>query len=89
VFAPEGLKTRLYHLWQYYDQTKGWQTKSRVGFTLSGGREGGFRGYTFMQNLQAGEWRVKVVTEYDKTVAVQKFTIASEQSNLPPIVQVY
>ena len=89
VFAPEGLKTRLYHLWQYYDQTKGWQTKSRVGFTLSGGREGGFRGYTFMQNLQAGEWRVKVVTEYDKTVAVQKFTIASEQCNLPPIVQVY
>lgn len=89
VFAPSGLKTRLYHRWQYYDKNKGWLTKSRVGFTLSGGRYNGFRGYTYKTNLQAGDWKVSVETETEKTVAVQEFSVKSERSNLTPIVRVY
>jgi len=89
VFAPNGLKTRLYHVWQYHDVKKGWQTKSRVGFTLSGGRYNGFRGYTYKTDLQAGEWKVSVETENDKTVAVQEFSVKVEQSTLTPFVKVY
>jgi hypothetical protein len=89
VFAPSGLKTRLYHVWQYHDKKKGWQTRSKVGFTLSGGRSDGFRGYTYKSDLQAGEWKVSVETENDKTVAVQEFSVKAEQSNLTPFVMVY
>ena len=89
VFAPAGLKTRLYHRWQYYDKNKGWHTKSRVGFSLSGGRYNGFRGYTYKTDLQAGDWKVSVETETHKTVAVQEFSVRVEQSTLTPIVQVY
>jgi hypothetical protein len=89
VFAPNGLKTRLYHVWQFHDKKIGWQTKSRVGFTLSGGRYNGFRGYTYKTDLQAGEWRVSVETENDKTVAVQEFSVKAESSTLTPYVQVY
>jgi hypothetical protein len=89
VFAPSGLKTRLYHVWQFHDKKTGWQTKSRVGFTLSGGRYNGFRGYTYKTDLQAGEWRVCVETENDKTVAVQQFSVKAESSTLTPYVQVY
>ena len=89
VFAPSGLKTRLYHRWQYHDKKKGWLTKSRVGFALSGGRNNGFRGYTYNTNLQAGEWKVSVETENDKTVAVQEFSVKAEPSTLTPYVQVY
>lgn len=58
---------------------------SRIGFTLSGGRYDGFRGYTYKQQLQAGEWKVSVETENEKTVAVQEFTI-TEVKTAPPVV---
>lgn len=89
IFAPKGLKARLYHVWQFHDKKKGWQTKSRVGFALSGGRFNGFRGYTYKTDLQAGEWRVNVETESDKTVAVQEFSVKVESSTLTPYLQVY
>ena len=80
VFAPAGLKTRLYHRWQIYTKKHGWVTTSHIGFSLSGGRYNGFRGYTYKQNLSAGEWRVRVETENEKTIAVQKFTISLVQT---------
>jgi hypothetical protein len=76
VFAPAGLTTRLVHHWQHYD--KGWVTYSRIPFTLSGGRQDGYRGYTYKRNLAPGEWRVKVETEDGRTVAIHRFEIAAE-----------
>lgn len=75
VFAPTGLKTKLYHRWEYYDNKLGWKTQSHIGFDLSGGRHNGFRGYTYKQNLTAGDWRVSVETENGKTIAVHKFSV--------------
>lgn len=89
VFAPKGLKTRLYHVWQYHDKKEGWQTKSRVGFGLSGGRYDGFRGYTYKTGLQAGDWKVMVETENDKTVAVQEFTVETVATTPPLIERIY
>ena len=89
VFAPSGLNTRLYHVWQLYDKKRGWQTQSRIGYTLSGGRQNGFRGYTFKQGLQAGDWRVAVETESNKTVAIQEFSIAQVATKATPIALSY
>lgn len=75
VFAPRGLSARLYHRWQFHDDKRGWVTTSRIGFSLSGGRDNGFRGYTYKQNVQAGEWRVSVETESGRTVAIHTFTV--------------
>lgn len=75
VFAPRGLSTKLYHHWQYYDRQQGWVSTERIGFDLEGGRDGGFRGYTYKQNVSAGEWRVKIETEYGRTVAIHKFVV--------------
>lgn len=89
VFAPNGLKARLYHRWQHYDSKQGWQTMSRIGFTLSGGRYNGFRGYTYKQQLQPGEWRVSIETENEKTVAVVDFTINEVPSSAPAVIMQY
>lgn len=75
VFAPRGLRARLYHHWQYYDSQQGWISTERTGFDLEGGRDGGFRGYTYKQNIPAGEWRVNIETEYGRTVAIHKFVV--------------
>jgi hypothetical protein len=76
IFAPTGLNTRLVHHWQHYDEKTGWQTRSRIAFALTGGRQGGYRGYSFKQNLTAGEWRVAVETEDGRTVAVHRFELS-------------
>ncbi len=83
VFAPAGLNTRLYHRWQYRDPQQGWQSMERMGFGLEGGRDGGFRGYTYKQNVQPGVWRISVETEYGRTVAVHKFLVKPGEPGLP------
>ena len=87
IFAPKGLETRLYHNWQYYDAKKGWQTKSRVGFGLAGGRNNGFRGYTYKQNLAYGEWRVKVETENGRTITVHQFEVEADANHQQRILK--
>ncbi len=77
IFAPSGLSTRLYHRWQHNEEKLGWQTYSHIGFNLVGGREAGYRGYTYKQNLAPGTWRVRVETENGRTVAMHDFEVAA------------
>jgi hypothetical protein len=78
VFAPGGLSTRLYHRWEHYEPIRGWVTVSRKGFGLFGGRNGGFRGYTYKQEVPSGQWRVAVETENGRTVVVHAFTVVTD-----------
>lgn len=78
IFAPSGLTARLYHHWEQDDPKEGWTTRSRIGFGLAGGRQGGYRGYTFKQNLSPGDWRVSVETEDGRTVGVREFSISED-----------
>jgi hypothetical protein len=88
IFAPRGLEARLYHNWQYYDANAGWVTKSRIGFGLAGGRDNGFRGYTFKQNMAFGEWRVNVETENGRTVATHEFSVIKDMSSQEKIPKI-
>lgn len=81
VFAPRGISATLYHRWEHYDEKQGWQSASRIGFGLSGGRNGGFRGYTYKQNIQSGQWRVKVETENGRTLTVYHFNLYTESAD--------
>ena len=76
IFAPAGLKTKLLHDWQLHTK-RGWVLQSRAGFTVSGGRYNGFRGYTYKSNPAAGDWRVIIKTESGKTIAVHNFTVSN------------
>ncbi|WP_047550278.1 DUF2914 domain-containing protein [Methylotenera sp. G11] len=89
VFAPPGLQTRLIHRWQHYDKKSGWTTQSKAGFSLAGGRYGGFRGYTYKSNLAEGDWRVSVETENEKTIAVYSFSVEHVQVAPDSVTQVY
>lgn len=75
VFAPSGLNTQLQHRWERRDQNGKWQFVHEVRFGLSGGRENGFRGYSYKEAPTAGEWRVLIRSETGRTLAVHRFTI--------------
>ena len=76
VFAPSGLSTALRHQWQYFNTTtKMWETRSDVMFTIYGGRDGGFRGYSEKMDPEVGSWRVNVLTEHGQIVGRVHFTV--------------
>jgi hypothetical protein len=62
VFAPTDLRERIVHHWQLRTES-GWKTTDRHGYAIYGGRDGGWRGYTYKRNLTEGEWRIEVKTE--------------------------
>jgi len=76
VFAPTRLTKRIAHEWQYYFERKGeWVVTDRTTYRLTGGRDGGYRGYTFKKNIEMGEWRVDVITDDDQILGRIKFEI--------------
>jgi hypothetical protein len=63
VFAPTKINTTIFHVWYYFDESRGeWMESSRLGFSIAGGRGGGYRGYTVKSGVFPGKWRVDVTT---------------------------
>lgn len=63
VFAPTKLSTTILHEWERYDEgIRAWARSATFGFPITGGRDGGYRGYTLRENVPAGKWRVNVKT---------------------------
>lgn len=76
IFAPSGLSTVILHEWQYYDDaTRTWVTTSILRFGIIGGRDGGYRGYSFKSAPMPGAWRVNVITEYGQLIGRIAFTV--------------
>ena len=78
VFAPARLSTEIFHRWQRYDEEKGvWVDHSRLSYTIEGGRDSGFRGYTLIKNYSDGDWRCVVETARGQVLGSEKFKIES------------
>ena len=83
VFAPTSLNTKIYHQWQYLDPVKNkWVDSSRIELEVSGGREGGFRGYSKKSNLKDGKWRVVIETERNQKLGRITFKIISTKESV-------
>jgi hypothetical protein len=69
VFAPVDLNTIVYHHWFFRtNENNPFIHADRIPIKISGGREGGYRAYSFKQRLDAGDWRVDVETEDGRIV---------------------
>lgn len=76
VFAPTDLKKKIYHRWKWFDENlDDWQTVDKIGYEIVGGRDNGFRGFTYKNNVRAGEWKVEVITEEELVLGVVDFNI--------------
>lgn len=62
VFAPLGVTAALEHRWELREPT-GWRLVYRNRFQSTGGRERGFRGYSWVLNPPPGNWRFIVATQ--------------------------
>ncbi len=88
VFLPSGISTTLYHVWQRRDPKTGkWVTWSRIGFPVRGGRQDGYRGFTFKRNLADGRWQVRVETEGGRVLGLNRFTVETPPEGFEPEFQ--
>ena len=84
VFSPRGLNTRIVHVWQWLDPAKGWQTQQSIPVAIRGGREDGFRTYSFKTAPRPGQWRVNIATSDGRAIGRVRFSV--ETQAVPPAV---
>lgn len=82
LFAPTGMTTKLFHVWEWWDEAKGsWVPRDRIDITsrgaVVGGRDQGFRTWSRKQNIADGDWRVRVLNEADREVGRTRFSVTS------------
>ncbi|MBM3272183.1 DUF2914 domain-containing protein [Candidatus Kaiserbacteria bacterium] len=89
VFAPTGLSTMIEHEWQRFDEQAGeWRTTDTLLFPISGGRDGGYRGYSYKSDVSPGTWRVNVLTGYGQLIARISFRVVAVDTS-PPLTEMY
>ena len=84
VFAPTELTKKIAHEWQFYSETRNeWMVTDRMVYQLTGGRDGGYRGYTFKKNIEPGQWCVDIVTDDERIIGRIKFEIIPAKEKIP------
>lgn len=90
IFSPIKLTTTIYHRWQYFDQTKNtWVDKDRLSFSLTSGRQEGYRGYSMKTVVPAGKWRVNVETKNGQVLGRIRFEVISVANSPDLILEVH
>ncbi len=79
IFAPTDFKEPISHRWKWYNETLDeWEMIEEIGYEITGGRNGGFRGYTYKNKVIPGQWEVDVITEEGLVLGVIDFEIVSD-----------
>lgn len=84
VFAPTDIEKGIFHRWKWYDEnTEEWEVTDEISYTIAGGRDGGYRGYSFKTQVVPGLWEVEVITEEELILGVIGFEVIVD-SKLKP-----
>lgn len=86
VFAPRGMSVPLEHRWEY-KTPEGWRRMAVIRFQATGGREQGFRGYSWLQQTAPGEWRLMVGTQDGRTIDMLNFRVEQGGTDDKKLVQ--
>lgn len=86
IYSPSELDTDIVYDWQYYNPVqKKWISESKTSFHLVGGREEGYRGFSYKTNVAAGKWRVYIETPREQVLGRNEFYV--ENVSQPPVLQ--
>jgi len=86
IFGPEELRADVFHKWQWFNpQTETWKDVIEVDYALTGGRDGGFRWYSFVTDPTPGLWRVRVTADHDREIGRINFEVKTGEK--PKLIQ--
>ena len=81
IFAPADLEKSVYHRWKWFSPgTNGWQITDKIGYQITGGRDEGYRGFTYKQQLASGRWSVDVITGEGLVLGSIDFKVVKDSS---------
>lgn len=87
IYSPIDLNIDIVHEWKYFDPSvRQWMSMSKVTFHLVGGRQEGYRGYSYKTNMPAGAWRVFVETPGGQVLGRYEFDV-EQVDQKPTLVQ--
>lgn len=75
IFSPGRFADSIFLNWQLKDAKVGWKSSDRIAMHVTGGRKGGFRGFSRKKNFESGEWRVKVETSDGREIGRYYFDV--------------
>ncbi len=78
IFAPTTFSSAVIHRWDWYNPaTRKWETRAEIAFGISGGRDGGYRGYSTLSNIAPGYYRVSIQTLTGQVIGRVYFNVFS------------
>jgi len=84
VFAPNNIHTDVVYVWEYYNEnTKLWVVASEIQVSVVGGRDGGYRSFSFKKNIFPGKWRVGLVTKRGQLIGRTTFIVNRSEGPYP------
>lgn len=84
IFAPTEIKKSISHRWKWYNPTiKNWEVVDNISYEITGGRDEGYRGYTYKDNVKPGLWKVDVITEEELILGIIHFEIIEDATQDP------
>lgn len=78
IFAPTRFVEKLQIRWSRRTESGGWATWDAIPLEVRGGREEGYRAFTWKQNYEPGFWRVQVETSDGREIGRLYFKIHSD-----------
>jgi hypothetical protein len=88
VFAPTRLRETVRHRW-YYKAPGSFRYRevASIPYTLSGGRDEGYRGYSCTRQLAPGKWKIYVTAADGKTIGIARFRVV-QATKIPEMVEI-
>jgi hypothetical protein len=89
VFAPARFETVIRHRWEYYDETsESWQEYHTETFSIEGGRDAGYRGYSYITNVAGSHLRCSVETLRGQVIARAQVEVTRTSRVVPLVTRV-
>ena len=89
VFAPVDLNTTIYHHWYFRPNSeRPFMHADRIPIKISGGREGGYRAYSFKQRLDPGDWLVDVESQDGRIIGRVSVMVVEQGETQPTLTNV-
>jgi len=83
IFSPARFDDSVVLHWIFESPKEGWKTTDRIPMRISGGREGGYRGFSMKENYTAGYWQIRVETTDGREIGRLYFSVENvKEKNL-------
>ncbi len=84
IFAPTDLKKTVSHRWKWKNpETDEWEISDNIEYEITGGRDQGYRGFTYKNNITDGNWKVDVITEEGLVLGIIDFEVVIDSTAHP------